>query len=310
MDTSNLLKYRSVTACMKASYDLLSNNIKSFLKKTWVAFLVFAIFMSLFMFFRMPNLALHNWGEANPWSSFLIQTFVYLACIVSDFIAASVFWSWLNKKGVMSNLANVFFTGILFGLIVVVLCLWAPTFNMGLVAGYAAKAIPAHQSLTTIYVISGIIGIVNIILAFLCIVPFGYIVPKWMLRENGEPIRIWQWYKCGLRHFGALFKAEFLGALILLILYLLISIPCIIIGYVQIESQLGALDGDPLGVPSYFTLLFLVVFIITNFLYFYLGSWFGLTFAYLYGSIEVQEKEKRERLEGMAADSAMVSTIE
>ena len=73
--------------------------------------------------------------------------------------------------------------------------------------------------------------------------------------------------------------------------------PTYILMYVQITSQLGALEGDPLGIPAYFTPLFLLVMTLTFFFYIYVIAWWGFSFTYLYGAIETQEKEKKERLQ-------------
>ena len=35
MDTNKIFKYRSVTACMKASYELVTGHLVQILKKTW-----------------------------------------------------------------------------------------------------------------------------------------------------------------------------------------------------------------------------------------------------------------------------------
>jgi hypothetical protein len=47
------------------------------------------------------------------------------------------------------------------------------------------------------------------------------------------------------------------------------ALPSIILIIAQFYSQLGALDGDPLGVPGYFTPLLFLVFTITFLLIIY-----------------------------------------
>ena len=44
MDTNEIFKYRSVTACMRASYELVTSHLFQILKKTWWASLILAIF--------------------------------------------------------------------------------------------------------------------------------------------------------------------------------------------------------------------------------------------------------------------------
>lgn len=297
MDTNEIFKYRSVTACMKASYESTSNNFKSLVKKTWWASLILAIFTALTLYFRMPNKGLHDWGMENPWSSYIIQTLIYLAFLASNVIVSIAVWNWFNGKGFRAN--SVRFTGPYLLYILLLFALWYffPSFIMGFVDGYVAKVTVAGESPTTLYCIKGALGIITLILGFIVILPAAYILPRQMIREKGEPLQMWKSFKCGLRHSGSIFKMGFLGSLILLILMSITSVPCMLLGGAQTFSQLGALNGDPLGVPSYFTLLYLVVLIITCFLYIYISIPFALSFAYLYGAIETQEKEKRERLE-------------
>ena len=134
-------------------------------------------------------------------------------------------------------------------------------------------------------------------IAMICILPFAYILPRNMLREASVPLRPWKSYTCGLRHFGSIFMMGFLGILLIFIITLIMLMPTYILMYVQIKSQLGALEGDPLGIPAYFTPLFLLVMTLTFFFYIYIIAWWGFSFTYLYGAIETQEKEKKERLQ-------------
>ena len=56
---------------------------------------------------------------------------------------------------------------------------------------------------------------------------------------------------------------------------------------------MGALQGDPLGVPSYFTPLLFLVFTLTSLLIIYALTWLGITLAYQYASYKVQDEEKK-----------------
>ena len=71
------------------------------------------------------------------------------------------------------------------------------------------------------------------------------------------------------------------------------AVPSIILTIAQLYSQLGALDGDPLGVPGYFTPLLFIVLIITSLIFVYALSWLGLSLAFQYGSYKVQDEEKQ-----------------
>ena len=83
------------------------------------------------------------------------------------------------------------------------------------------------------------------------------------------------------------------------------ALPSIILIIAQFYSQLGALDGDPLGVPGYFTPLLFLVFTITSLLIIYALSWLGISLVYLYGSYKVTDEEKQKQ-----KDSQQMTTTE
>jgi len=209
MEVKELFKQRSITACMKTSYDAMSSDIRSLFKQTWATHAPFAVLLALTFYFFLPNKSLHDWGAASPTSSFILQTVVYAATIVMAFVA---FWHLL----------------------------------------------PKHQ---------------------LC--------PKGEKRKVGKSLlRI-------VRHLGGFLATAFLGMLIVGVVTFVAAVPSIILTIAQLYSQLGALDGDPLGVPGYFTPLLFIVLIITSLIFVYALSWLGLSLAFQYGSYKVQDEEKQ-----------------
>lgn len=395
MDTTVLFKYRSVTACMKASYDLMNHHLTSLLKKTWWAMLIYAIFVAFTLYFRLPNKALHDWGEASPWSSYIIQTFIYLGVWVTGIVSCAAIWVWLKKmfskaKGesypkvsgekmfekkvtdekvseekeseekeseekvpdekvsevnklnaTNENKSKISFkkTLIRFALISILF-----DFILGLVVGgftggvssfyqgYAAHAAAdnpmiqvgaaadstaqmgmaadsigaAHQAIAngtaatdgTSWMTNGaigcILGIVFIALMLLVCIPFANIIPQVMLKGQGEKWELWKSYKMGLRHFGGIFKMAFLGGIILSIILFVVSIPAMILCWSQVTSQLGALNGDPLGVPSYFPIQTFIVFTLTIFALSYAFTWLNISFVYFFGANKALEEKKLE----------------
>lgn len=320
MDTKVLFKHRSVTACMKASYDMISGNITSLLKKTWWAVLIFAIFMALTVYFRMPNKGLHDWGENSPWASFILQSLVYLFAWLSCINMGAAFWAWLTKRPYAHCLLRYGIAILVFDLLTILCDLLlsggvmayytsavakaaagnatanAAT-NAANAAANATTAIAANAPTTSTYIIMAILAIVGILISLVVLLPFGYVIPKVMLMEKGEKIEPWKTFKKGFRYSGAIFKMGFLGTIILCVIACIIVIPASILGWAQLSSQLGALEGDPLGVPRYFTPLFLVVLTFTMFVISYTYCWLGISFAFLYGSKKTQEEERRLALE-------------
>lgn len=98
MKINDLIKHRSVTACMKEAYSLMTGNVKNLLKSTWWAFMIYAFMVAFMVYLRTPNKMLHDWGEENMMLSFCLQTVVYLGAIVAAFLMGAAAWRWLTDK--------------------------------------------------------------------------------------------------------------------------------------------------------------------------------------------------------------------
>ena len=80
---------------MKASYNTVTSDIRSLVKQTWITHVPFAVLLAIVLYFLLPNKSLHDWGEANPMASFILQTIIYAATLV---MAAVSFWHLLPHK--------------------------------------------------------------------------------------------------------------------------------------------------------------------------------------------------------------------
>ena len=226
MEVNELFKQRSITACMKASYNTVTSDIKSFVKQTWATHVPFAVLLAIVLYFLLPNKSLHDWGVVNPMASFILQTIIYLATIV------------------------------------------------------------------------------------MAVISFWYLMPRKQLCAKGEKRKVGKSLIRILRHFGGFFMTCFLGIMIVGIATFIAALPSIILIIAQFYSQLGALDGDPLGVPGYFTPLLFVVFIITFLLILYALSWLGISLAYQYGSYQVIDAEKKKQKENEQMGLQQMATAE
>ena len=145
----------------------------------------------------------------------------------------------------------------------------------------------------------------------MAVVSFWHLLPRKQLSANkGEKRKKGQWVLRILRHLGGFLMIGFLGIMIVGIATFIAALPSIILIIAQFYSQLGALDGDPLGVPSYFTPLLFVVFIITFLLILYALSWLGISLAYQYGSYQVIDAEKKKQKENEQMGLQQMATAE
>lgn len=317
MKINDLIKHRSVTACMKEAYSLMTDNVKNLLKSTWWAFMIYAFMVAFMVFLRTPNKMLHDWGEENMMLSFCLQTVVYIGVVVAAFLMGAAVWRWLTDKP-FGRMMKRFTAVYLASAVVSFVVSFAATF--GLTCFYLTAFITAPESAATAgsaaatgsaamaeTAAAGSPSLLIIVLFALAIVaatalcmavslPFAYLTPKYMLQEKGEKLRPWKSFKCGFRHIGSIFKMGFLGSLVILVAGILIYIPLAILIGAQVSAQMGTLEGDPVGTPSYFTFLFIVVTALLLFIFAYILHWLFISYIYLYGSIENDEMKKTEML--------------
>lgn len=317
MKINDLIKHRSVTACMKEAYSLMTDNVKNLLKSTWWAFMIYAFMVAFMVFLRTPNKMLHDWGEENMMMSFCLQTVVYIGVVVAAFLMGAAVWRWLTDKPfgrMMKRFTAVYLASAVVSFVVT----FAATF--GLTCFYLTAFITAPESAATagsaaatgsaamaetaaagspslLIIVLFVFAIVAaIVLCMAVSLPFAYLTPKYMLLEKGKRLRPWKSFKCGFRHMGSIFKMGFLGSLVILVAGILIYIPLAILIGAQVSAQMGTLEGDPVGTPSYFTFLFIVVTALLLFVFAYILHWLFISYIYLYGSIENDEMKKTEML--------------
>ena len=102
--------------------------------------------------------------------------------------------------------------------------------------------------------------------------------------------------KARLRHAGQLFVVSLVTIIVCISVWLLTSVPAVILGIANMQAETGVLYGDPLGMPDYMRWLTMGVFTLSSFMqaYIYLAYFFPLRYAY--GSIEADETERSNAL--------------
>lgn len=311
MKINDLIKHRSVTACMKEAYSLMTGNVKNLLKSTWWAFMIYAFMVAFMVFLRTPNKMLHDWGEENMMLSFCLQTVVYIGVVVAAFLMGAAVWRWLTDKPfgrMMKRFTAVYLASAVVSFVVSfaatfgLTCFYLTAFitapeSAAATASAAMAETAAAGSPSLLIIALFVLAIVAaIVLCMAVSLPFAYLTPKYMLQEKGEKLRPWKSFKCGFRHMGSIFKMGFLGCLVILVAGILIYIPLAILIGAQVSAQMGTLEGDPVGTPSYFTFHFIVVTALLLFIFAYILHWLFISYIYLYGSIENDEMKKTEML--------------
>lgn len=291
MKINDLLKHRSVTACMYESYKLMTNNAKDLLKHTWWAFMLYAFFMALTVFLRSPNKMLHDWGEENMMLSFVLQTCVYLGSIGASFLMGATVWRWITQMPFARTLKR-FVVFQLFSALIAFVFTFIAAFLLGLVVSLTGFSIASASLVDSLLVMAA--AVVAVFVLLIGVLPMAYMTPHYMLRQKDEKCRLWTSFKCGLRHFGAIFNMGVLAFLIVCVVGIVIYIPLGILIGAQVMAQLGTLEGDPVGTPAYFTPLFISATTLLFFVFTYVVCWLNISYVYLYGSIQNDEMKKKE----------------
>lgn len=131
------------------------------------------------------------------------------------------------------------------------------------------------------------------IIALLLELPLAYVLMKYIMEA---PCSYWKTlrkhYSNGMHHWSTLFLAFFVSILLVTLAALVVMMPAHILNLANQIAQMGLLMGDPLGMPTYMTLLTFVTFMLCCFIGFYVSQVTLMHNYYLYGSIEAKEKEK------------------
>lgn len=100
--------------------------------------------------------------------------------------------------------------------------------------------------------------------------------------------------KAWVRHTGMVTLVSIVCLFIVVVLILLTSLPMIIMMAANWESQMGVINGDPVGMPGYVVWLSLGAFLIAGFLQAYVWITILCPFFLMRVSVAEQEKERQE----------------
>lgn len=282
-----IYKYRNVRTCLRDAYVTIAENLKSVMRKTWWTVTLAAIALALTTYFFLPNKALHDWGAANEVASFAVQSAVYLLSFLSCLLMLSTFWNVINGKRWRDNLARVVVTQLL---LVAIGCLSA-----GIIHGLrkwllAVPTGPMEQPVETSGAITFAFCVIGVLILLLVIcIPLCYTFTRFMTGNHWLPFA---GYGRGFRYWGNIFVVMLLSYMLAGVMAAMVSLPVVVLVSAQLYSQLGALAGDPLNMPGYFTPLLLVTLTLFYFVLGYIGLWTRVVLAYLYGSIETRQAER------------------
>lgn len=289
---NNLFKSRSIYGCVKAAFNLMNLNILKIVKKTWMPAIALAIIFTLYILsFRNVMFANLSGQKLSYW--ILLAFLILLICetLASSWLMSGTF-TLLNANSFKNNLKRtlaVTVTTLIIGLVI---------FTISFLLGGTAIAIFVSKHILSpekAIMISLIIEFVVFILGSIVTLPFIYSTTKYIMEKDTKFIDIFgKDYYTGIKHLGYILIGQIITVLFYILIMLVVSLPLIIIFQSYLANQIGITNGDPDGVPSYFTVLLTAVSLLTTFLYTYIFVYFYIFSYYIYGAITQQEKEKAD----------------
>lgn len=308
-NTLQLYQSRSNGAIIRDGYKLYLGNFKTLLRRSWFSALIYAIVVGLLLRIgieQLPILATLGIAGQVTISQMTEMTIANLiiVCIgilfftIGAGILASAGFSALNEHQVSETISlpkkwySQFNGPIL--LRTAKLVVWMIIFDVLLSTVHTTLTMIGYMYLS--HIASFILWVMVTIVIFAVALPLEVIIMKYMLSEKREHFItiLTSCYGICMRHWGSLFLVGFIMSIVVFVLTIATEFPAFILFIANVQSQLGALQGDPLGMPSYMGWLNLVVFIIAGFIQAYVHLSFLFPMYYLYGSIQTQEREKDE----------------
>jgi hypothetical protein len=280
----DIFKNRSFSSCMHEAFKFITTNFQDLIKKTWFPILLCSFLTSFLIYSQLPNKQLTVWSTAHIMPTIYIGLLLIISVITSFIYYIASFLKFFDGFSLKSHFKKVTaFTifAILVAIVAIVACMYGGI-------AIAAKMNLRHLQFTLI--ISFVALIVMIISAPITYSFFKYNNNKCNFIQAIKSIKL------GFKHWGITTATLFLSSLITGIIISIIAIPVWILFITQAVSQLGALDGDPLGTPVYFTVLLIGTNTIINAITFFAIYWLLAALYFTFGSIEAQELEKSTHL--------------
>lgn len=308
---TTLMKVRSTGGATATGYRLYNGNFKKLFRSSWIQSLLYALVcgalgvlvavkspeLSVMAITSAPTEAMYHYAVglsvailALSAAAFLLET-VFYACSISllrqhslsGIISRPLHWysfdkhaTWRTLKGVLGMVAIACVPAIVFSL------LWQ--FRLK-----SAISSPGDNIVLLSF------SIIAAILVFLAYLPCHLGFMKYVINDG---CRFWptvaKEYPVALRHYGMVFGVCLLSSIVVIIIEFVIILPALIIAIANYHANMGVINGDPLGMPSYIMPLTAVVMAIAGFFQAYIRSTMLFTLYYMYGSIESQEQERND----------------
>lgn len=302
------MKIRSSRACIAEGYRLYTNHFRTIVRRTWITAVIYSIVTSIlgtFCVMTMPRLGILQMRVLSQPEAVMTEDFMPLIWFVLldfAFIAVAIWmvscgFCLLREHHQTSQITiqkkwyiPCWDSSVAWRTLKAVVC-------MTLIGSLVALIVWATQW-GLFHVLSPIASIVAtslvaIFFVFLML-PFIYTTTKYLMTKGRT---FWELavrdYATAFRHWGIVFVVVLVTVLIVLLVQGFISMPALILTEANVQANMGVIMGDPLGMPSYMTILTAAVFFLAGFVQAYVHLSILFPAYYMYGTIDIQEQERK-----------------
>lgn len=288
---------RSVGAVIRDGYLLFLDHFRRIFRASWLVALIYALISgaaSSLMVKLLPEIVfMHSLGIQQQ----MVQPAVTLglvAVVVS--LATAILYATAfsllkgHRQTVVMPTATHWYGLMERKSLIRTLTAWACLLFIGIIVslltGMLLYFIGQHLSPLAYHVCTGIVLLVYALIAPLLLM----LLIRYVFSEAKSPFS----RPLPPRYWGNTIIVTLVIVIITQLLSMVTELPTNILTIANIQSQMGTLKGDPVGMPDYMTWLNIVAFTLAAFIKAYVLLSALFPFYYLNGSIEAQEKERAE----------------
>jgi hypothetical protein len=300
--TDTLYKVRSYSNCLQKGFELYTNNFKLIFKQLWMPASIYAL-TSLVVILFLPTLqssAIQTGSKTLSAAYCMTLAGIIVVITLAQCLVIGHLFALLNKyrelgylpattpKAILKDIRHYWWRAIknsLWTALVIFMVSFISALAIVLIVSLAHKP----GMIATILLV---LLVILVIVFFL--IPVLYIYIKYLM-EPGHYFTIFKkTFGKGVRHWGKIFILALITSIIVLIAEVIVCSPLIIVTIATNLSNAALADGDPTGLPAYFTVLTSVISVICSFLQIFASIFFYFPMLFIYGSIEQEDKEEKE----------------
>jgi len=306
-------KSRGYNRCIADGYRLFADNFSSIVRHTWMPLALFALFVAIGMVLgfngvnnQMTGLSTYNPAMVQKGSVMIIASWVAsLLSLVAMNIMYGRYFTMLRQHSLTDRMPMKKEKLVKSDVRRMVRRVWIAMIAFIIVFAIAIAITAAPLKIWY----SGIFGDpsnyalygISLVLALVCfvlILPIYNVYMSYIIDHSKGLLKtLTTQYGKSLRHWGMLFAIFIVTAIILAMIMVVLALPLMILMYADNINTLGMSQGDPSGLPATFSLLMVITMFVVTMASYYIYMIVYAVMYYAYGSIETQEKERKEAKE-------------